>query len=126
MPANPRIETPTTVMRSTAYHEFHHAIQFGYDGAESHTWLAEATSTWMETMAAGKDQDATGYVSTAYQYPELCFGTTAQDDSIMYGEWPFMQMLTDDFGPNAVKELWQQIATYDGFDALQHMQPHRR
>ena len=63
-----------TVMRSTAIHEFNHAIQFGYDGAEPHSWLAEATSTWMESVAAGKDQDATGYVETAYQYPELCLG----------------------------------------------------
>lgn len=111
-------QTATTVMRSTAIHEFHHAIQFGFDGAEPHSWMAEATSTWMETMAAGKDQDATEYVSTALQYPELCFGTTAEDSSIMYGEWPFMQMLTDDFGKNAVLELWQQAADYEGFDAL--------
>lgn len=114
-------QTPTTVMRSTAVHEFHHAIQFGFDGGEPHSWLAEATSVWMETMAAGKDQDATGYVASAYQYPELCLGTTAEDYSVMYGEWPFMQMLTDDFGPNAIHELWQNIADYEGFDALEHM-----
>jgi len=108
-----------TVMRSTAIHEFHHAIQMGYDAQESHSWLAEATSTWMESVAAGKDQDATGYVETAYQYPELCFGTT-QDSSIMYGEWPFMELLTDDFGADAVMNLWKQIVNYEGFDALDH------
>jgi hypothetical protein len=109
-----------TVMRSTAIHEFHHAIQFGYDGAESHSWLAEATSTWMESVAAGKDQDATGYVETAYQYPEVCFGTDSTDNSIMYGEWPFLQLLTDDFGKDAVMNLWKQVADFEGFDALEH------
>ena len=109
-----------TVMRSTAIHEFHHAIQFGYDGAELHSWLAEATSTWMESVAAGKDQDATGYVETAYQYPELCLGTDSTDSSIMYGEWPFLQLLTDDFGKDAVMNLWKEIADYEGFDALEH------
>ncbi len=114
-------QTATTIMRATAIHEFHHAIQFGFDGAEPHSWLAEATSTWMETMAAGKDQDATEYVSTALQYPELCLGTVAEDSSIMYGEWTFLQLLTDDFGADAALELWQQAADYEGFEALEKM-----
>ena len=52
-----------TEMRTTAIHEFNHAIQFGYDGAEPHTWLAEATAVWLESVGAGKDQDATGYIT---------------------------------------------------------------
>ncbi|MFN8451831.1 MAG: MXAN_6640 family putative metalloprotease [Anaerolineae bacterium] len=110
-----------TVMRATAFHEFHHAIQFGFDGAEPHHWFAEATSTWMETVGAGKDQDATGYVATAFDYPELCLGTTAEDESIMYGEWTFMQFLTDEFGKEAVHDLWREIADYEGFDALDQL-----
>ncbi|MEP7291252.1 MAG: MXAN_6640 family putative metalloprotease [Chloroflexota bacterium] len=110
-----------SVMRATAVHEFHHAIQFGFDGAEPHSWLAEASAAWMETVAAGKDQDGTGYVETAFEYPELCFGTTAEDSSIMYGEWPFLQFLTDEFGDDAVYKLWQAIADYEGFEALNHL-----
>ncbi len=114
-------QTAQTVMRSTAIHEFNHALQFGFDGLEPHAWLAEATSTWMESVAAGKDQDATGYVATAFDYPELCLGTTAENGSIMYGEWTFMQFLTDEFGKNAVLDLWRQLADYDGFDAMDHL-----
>jgi hypothetical protein len=113
-------QTDISLMRATAFHEYHHAIQFGFDGAELHHWFAEATSTWIETTGAGRDQDATGYVKTAFDYPELCFGTTAEDNSIMYGEWTFMQFLTDEFGDQAVHNLWHQIALYDGFDALEH------
>ncbi|MEO8394603.1 MAG: MXAN_6640 family putative metalloprotease, partial [Chloroflexota bacterium] len=109
-----------TVMRSTAVHEFHHAIQMGYDGNESHSWLSEATATWMESIAAGKDQDATGYVETAFQYPEVCFGSDSTDSTLIYGEWPFLQLLTDDFGKDAVMNLWRQIADFEGFDALEH------
>lgn len=116
-----RDQDAVTVMRATAFHEFNHAIQFGYDGAEPHHWMAEATSTWMETVGAGTDQDATGYVATAYDYPELCLGTTAQNESIMYGEWTFMQFLTDEFGKDAVQELWRDLAEYEGFDALDHL-----
>src|SRR5690606_28323233 len=68
-------QTPITLMRATVAHEFHHAIQFGYDADEPHHWVFEATATWMETATMAKDQDATGYVAYAYTYPELCFGT---------------------------------------------------
>ena len=37
----------------------------------------------------------------------------------MYGEWPFMQLLTDDFGKDAVQNLWRKIADYEGFDAVE-------
>ncbi|MCC6804714.1 MAG: hypothetical protein IT319_17660 [Anaerolineae bacterium] len=116
-----RDQNEVTVMRATAFHELHHAIQFGFDGAEPHHWLAEATSTWMETVAGGTDQDATGYVATAFDYPELCLGTTAQNESIMYGEWTFMQFLTDEFGKDTVQQLWRSIADYEGFDALDNL-----
>jgi hypothetical protein len=110
-----------SVMRSTAAHEYHHAIQFGFDGAEPHSWLAEATATWIETVVAGVDQDATGYVETAFEVPEYCLGTTAEDSGVMYGEWPFLQFLVDEFGSDAVHKLWQYIADYEGFDALSHL-----
>ena len=107
-----------TLLRATAAHEFHHAIQDGMDALEPDDWLHEATSSWMETVAAGKNQDATGYVALAFEYPELCLGTTAKDGDIMYGEWTFMQFLTDEFGADAVQRFWDQLVVDDGFDGL--------
>jgi hypothetical protein len=114
--------TQLSLMRATFAHEFHHAIQFGYDARDPHGWFYEASAVWMETKAAGKEQDATGYVEYAYQYPELCFGTdTDPRGGLMYGEWTFMQMLEDDFGDGAVLDLWRNIAFQDGFAALGEM-----
>lgn len=113
-------DNPLALMRATVAHELHHAIQFGYDGGDPHGWIYEATATWIETQAAGDDQDATGYVEYAYGYPELCFGTT--DDpgqgELQYGEWTFVQALTDDYGSTAILDLWRNLAQYDGFEAL--------
>ncbi len=114
-------QSALTLMRATAAHEFNHAIQFGFDGSEPDVWLAESTASWMETVAAGKDQDATDYVIDSYQNPELCLGTTAHNGALMYGEWTFMQFLTDEFGSDAVIHLWQEIADYDGLDAVEHL-----
>ncbi len=110
-----------TLMRTTAAHEFHHAIQDGFDALEPDDWLREATSVWMETVAAGKDQDATGYIALAFEYPELCLGTSANDGDVMYGEWTFMTFLTDEFGADAVRQLWDSLIDYDSFDGMGRM-----
>lgn len=121
--ANTSTSDPTGLMRTTFAHEFNHAIQFGYDGNETHNWMYESTATWMETAAAGKDQDATGYVEYAYQYPEICFGTTEDpgDGQLQYGDWTFIQMLADLFGTDAIPAYWEYIAQYQGWDSLERL-----
>lgn len=113
-------DNPLGLMRATVAHELHHAIQFGYDSADAHNWIYEATASWIETVAAGEDQDATGYVEYAFNYPELCFGTTSDPGrgDLQYGEWTFIQALTDDYGSTAIQELWRNLGNYDGFEAL--------
>lgn len=114
-------EIPLPLMRSTAAHEFHHAIQFGYDDNEPMGWYYEATATWMEIVTLPKEQDATRYVEYVYDYPEICFG--AQDDAdptglLMYGTWMFLQSLADRHGYRIINRLWENIALYDGWEAL--------
>jgi hypothetical protein len=110
---------PLDLMRATAAHEFHHAVQHGYD-IDDFTIFAEATSVWMETQTFPKEEDASGYVAYAYRYPELCFGTESDPDEgmMVYGEWLFMQSLVDVHGQKAMFKLWSNIAQYDGFEAL--------
>jgi hypothetical protein len=109
------------LMRATAAHEFHHAIQFGYDINDAHDWYYEATAVWMEVITFFKEEDATGYVSYNYEYPELCFGTTADpgDGQLQYGEWLFLQSLSDVHGMEIVPKLWANIGEFEGFEALE-------
>lgn len=113
--------TPIQLMRATVAHEFNHLVQFGYDTDEPHNWVFEATSTYMETITFPEDQDATGYVSTAYQYPELCFGTINDPGfgAVQYGEWTVMQAMADAYGQTFVPDLWRNLAHLDGFAALE-------
>lgn len=113
-------DNPLGLMRATLAHEFHHAIQFGFDFADAHDWYYEATAAYMEIVTVGADQDAVRYVAYNFEYPELCFGTV--DDpagELMYGEWLFLQALADDYGPDIVRALWDNIALYEGFEALE-------
>lgn len=117
---------PISLMHATLTHEFNHAIQFGYDYADAHSWYYEATATWIETVTLPDDQDATGYVSYNYDYPELCFGTLADPDDgmLQYGEWLFIQSLVDVHGENIVHDLWDAVADYEGFEVLEETLAH--
>ena len=119
--ASDELASELGLMRATVMHEMNHVLQFGFDAADAHNWMYEATATWMETAAAGKDQDATGYVIDAYQYPELCFGTIddPNEGAVQYGEWPFIQMMVDDLGPDSVVRYWDNVAAYEGWASLE-------
>ncbi len=114
---------PISLMRATFAHEFNHGIQFGYDSRETHNWMYESTASWMETIAADEEQDATGYIAYAYQYPEICFGTITDPTpgQLQYGDWPFIQMLADLFGTEAVPAYWEYVAQYQGWESLSHL-----
>ncbi|MFN8372929.1 MAG: MXAN_6640 family putative metalloprotease [Anaerolineae bacterium] len=111
-----------SLMRSTVAHEFHHAIQLGYDYRDLHRWYYEATAVYMETATLIKEQDATDFVGYNFDYPELCFGTEVTDPGVgllIYGDWLFIQSLVDAHGEEIVQKMWQNIAEYDGFEALE-------
>jgi len=111
-----------SLMRATAAHEHHHAVQFGYEANEPHFWYYEATASWMETITFPDEQDATGYVSEVFNYPEICFGVQGEADPagglLKYGSWLFIQAMQDWYGPEAPILLWQNIANTDGWEPL--------
>lgn len=108
---------PTGDLLTTMAHEFHHAVQFGYDAGEPHKWMFEAIATWLETQIAGDNEQATPYVSTNFEFPEVCFGS--KESTLVYGHWMFIQSLVDAYGPGVVEELWLNAVNYDGFAALE-------
>ena len=114
--------SPLEHMRSTAAHEFHHAIQVGYDSGYDPSWYYEATSVWMETATVAEDQDATEEVAYNFQYPEICFGTEVEDPfggQLRYGYWIFIESIAAAHGHEAVRALWANIPRYGGFEALE-------
>ncbi len=111
------------ILRATAAHELHHVLQFGFDQSEPHGWYYEATSTYMETITLPPDQDATGYMQSIFDYPEICFGAQGDADptggQLMYGWWSFMDMLENLIGPDFLLDLWAEIAIAERWTPLE-------
>lgn len=108
--------TPESLMRATAVHEFNHAVQFGYDSEEGLDWLYESTASWLETVAAGADQDATDYVETDFETPQLCWTTSSRRHN--YAQWTLLQSLADVHGERFIVRIWENSVRYDGFETL--------
>jgi hypothetical protein len=107
---------PESLMHATATHEFNHVVQYGYDSQEGLGWLYEATASWIETITAGGDQDATDYVETDFAAPELCWTTTARGHD--YAQWTLLQSLADSHGEPIVVRLWENSVTFDGLETM--------
>jgi hypothetical protein len=107
---------PESLMRATATHELNHVVQYGYDAQEGLNWLYEATASWTETATVGADQDATDYVETDFEAPDLCWTTRAPGHN--YAQWTLLQSLADQYGDGIVVRLWENSVAYDGFETM--------
>ncbi|MBN2470983.1 MAG: hypothetical protein JXN59_09680 [Anaerolineae bacterium] len=110
------------LMRATAAHEFHHAIQFGYDVNDmGGHWYYEASATWMETQVYPEEEDASPYVPDLFSTPDLCVGAIPEDDYYsmrIYGEWLLIDSLAQDHGKHVIRRLWELIADYEGMESF--------
>jgi hypothetical protein len=112
------VPAPRDVMRATAAHEFHHAIQFGYDLNDVLGWYYEATATWMEVQTFPAVEDASPYVIDLFETPDLSIGSEPEDyDSRVYAEWLLIDSIAQDYGHAAIQQLWQAIARQEGMPA---------
>ena len=105
---------PLQSLQITAAHEYHHAIQYGYNYYFD-VWYAEATSTWYE-------DELYDSVNQSYNYPPAWFRNStasldlAVDDNATttgagYGRWIFNRYLAERHNtPAVVRNIWERLA----------------
>jgi hypothetical protein len=107
---------PLDLMRVTAAHEVHHAIQFGYDTNESFFGFYESGAMWIETLVYPELSDAYEY-RALFQRPDLCLGSRA-DRLRVYAEWVLIDSFTRDLGPTSYQQLWEYLSTRDNMSGF--------
>ena len=110
-------------MIATVAHEFNHAVQAGYDEHDPLSWIYEATASWMEAVTFGDFTPALEYLPDIFYTPEICLGASSayEAQDLSYGRWLLLYTLADRFGEKSIKELWQNVAEYDGYESLDRM-----
>lgn len=102
----------TTGLRITAAHEFHHAIQYGYNYYFD-IWYAEATATWVEDEVYDSGNQLYDYLLPYYRQTGLQLDTAVSiTTGGGYGRWSFNRYLTESLHPaTIVKDIWDILAT---------------
>lgn len=102
---------PLDLMRVTAAHEVHHAIQFGYDTNETFFGFYESGAMWIETLVYPELTDAYEYTAL-FRHPDLCLGSRTERLRV-YAEWVLIDSFTRDIGPTSYQQLWEYLSTRD-------------
>lgn len=97
-------------MRITAAHEYHHAIQYGYN-IFFDVWFAEATSTWYEDQLYDDVNQLYNYLPNWFGNSTLSLNTpTSITTGGGYGRWIFERYLAERFGTGVIKSAWDKLA----------------
>jgi len=105
---------PKDSLRVTAAHEFFHAIQYGYDAGED-AWLMETTATWMEDQFDDSSNDNRQYLPwSQLAKPGTPLDTYSDTGFEQYGNWVFLEYLSERFGRRVVHRIWHRAAAGSG------------
>ncbi len=103
--------TPLQSLQITAAHEYHHAIQYGYN-LFFDVWYAEATSTWHEDeLYDGVNQDY-NYIPGWFNNSTISIDTDVNlTTGGGYGRWIFNRYLAEQHGVDTIRTVWEKLAT---------------
>ena len=109
----PGTYTPLQSLLITAAHEYHHAIQFGYNYYFD-TWYAEATSTWMEDEVQDSVNQLYSYIPAWFTQSTLSLDTSVSlSTGGGYGRWIFNRYLAEQHTPTMIRSIWGKLALLD-------------
>ena len=98
-------------LQITAAHEYHHAIQYGYNYYFD-VWYAEATSTWMEDELYDSVNQLYSYTTNWFTQSTSSLDIGANVDSGGgYGRWIFNRYLTEKHGSATVRSVWENLTS---------------
>ncbi|HEY5973724.1 MAG TPA: MXAN_6640 family putative metalloprotease [Geobacteraceae bacterium] len=100
-----------SALQITAAHEFHHAIQYGYNFFFD-IWYAEATSTWLEDELYDAVNQLYNYLPAFYLNISNSLDTPVDvNTGGGYARWLFNRSLAERHSPATIRNVWERLAT---------------
>ena len=100
-------------LQITAAHEYHHAIQYGYNFYFD-IWYAEATSSFYEDELYDNVNQLYNYIpgwfNNSTRSIDLAVGNNATEVGAGYGRWIFNRYLAERHGIDVVRAAWEKLA----------------
>lgn len=109
----PSTYTALQSLQITAAHEYHHAVQYGYNFYFD-IWYAETTSTWLEDELYDGVNQLYSYVPAWFNNSskslDLAVGSDATTVGAGYGRWLFNRYLSEKHGAAMIRGVWDAVA----------------
>lgn len=109
------------LMRTTAAHEVHHNIQFGYDVNDRFFAFYEAGASWIETVVYPNQTNAGADVDAVFDEPDRCIGSfkgRSVGDYRIYGEWLMIDSFVRDLGSTSYQFVWEAMIAGEGLSGF--------
>jgi hypothetical protein len=102
--------SPLQSLQITAAHEYHHAVQYGYNFFFD-IWYAEATSTWMEDELYDDVDQLYTYITNWFNQSTLPLDTRESTTTGGgYGRWIFNRFLAEKHGVDMIRRSWESLS----------------
>jgi hypothetical protein len=102
--------SPLQSLQITAAHEYHHAIQYGYNFYFD-VWYAEATSTWMEDELYDGVNQLYSYIPAWFSQSKLSLDISESTTTGGgYSRWIFNRYLAERHTPTMIRSAWEKLA----------------
>lgn len=105
----------------TAAHEYLHAVQYGY-WTDMEIWMFEGSAAWAEEYFYPGLDDNFQYLGDVFQYSDIAMninaGEVPQLDGHWYSTWLFFQYLTEHYGVDIIKKVFEAGIQEYSFPAL--------
>ncbi len=112
-------------IKSTAAHEFFHAIQLGYVFRKIDSFFFELTAVWMEDQVFDELDNYLYYMDYFFQAPDIPLNgvsfTVPKIFKHIYGSCIFAFYIEENFGRNAIRQAWELMPNKSSMNALNHI-----
>jgi len=103
-------------LKVAAAHEFHHAIQFGYNVRGEDIYFFEMTSTWMEEHLYPEINDYLNYLD--YFFINVSNSRFDLSGDFPYGNSIYLHMLEAQFEASIMRLIWENITIETSLSAI--------
>lgn len=109
-------------IKTTAAHEFFHAIQLGYVFRKTDAFFFEMTAVWMEKQVFHELDNYLYYLDYFFAAPDVPLNAVSffipNIFKHIYGSCIFAFFIAEKFGQAAIRQIWEQIPTMSAMEAI--------
>lgn len=118
-PGKPKGYKDSVAAQITIIHEFMHAVQMAYSASNLNMFAKEGIAVWSEMWGFPEQNDPVDYVSNFYSKSNIGLNYDPRGEynpdgnsngtyyTYPYGSWTFYRYLTDRYGDNLIKDLYE-------------------